>query len=163
MVPGGPDRAGEASVAERRRERESLARVRAVTDGRLIERAAGILAAAERDWQRAPEVIARGLREAHKLPSVERRLLAEMLHGWVRQKRRLMFLAGTRELRRTLLVWLLLEARAGSEAGAPEVPLRSGASRSDDGARDEGALDEDLRAALLHAGVDPADVQAQDE
>src|SRR5436190_1569178 len=48
---------------------------------------------ATRDWARAPDAIARGLRAARELSSAERRFVAEAVHEILRHRRRLGLLA----------------------------------------------------------------------
>ena len=56
--------------------------------------ATALYARAARSWGRAPGEIARGLREARALHSRERRFVGDALHGMVRMRRRLAWLAG---------------------------------------------------------------------
>src|SRR5262245_29099997 len=106
-------------LMDARRERESLARERAARGGPILERAARIIDDAARDWRRAPDVIARALREARELSSTDRRLLGEMVHGWVRWRRRLAALAGAEDVRGELRAWL--EAGEGWHVLPPPV------------------------------------------
>src|SRR5437773_11413987 len=87
----GPAPADEAS-------REHAIRARARSGGpaaspvrrRILE----IAGEAARDWGRAPDAIARGLRAARELASAERRFAGEAVHELVRHRRRLAFIAG---------------------------------------------------------------------
>lgn len=103
-----------------------------------------LYARAMRGWQKAPGEIARGLREARHLHSRERRFVGEALHGMVRMRTRLAFLAGldaaedaTPSPDALYLVWLL-------------------GARTDDGrAVVDAAADE-----LARIGISPATVEA---
>ena len=135
----------EAVAPHWKNEREAVLLGRAALGGQVFDRAVAILTAAARDWRHAPAEVARGLREAAVLASVERRLLGEAVHGWIRMHRRLCWLARTEHVAPTLRVWFA-EALAEHEAAA----AARGPSH-------------DARTALERAGLDPERVAHGDE
>lgn len=134
----------EAVAPHWKNEREAVLLGRAALGGQVFDRAVAILTAASRDWRHAPAEVARGLREAAVLASVERRLLGEAVHGWIRMHRRLCWLARTEHVAPTLRVWFA-EALA-EHAAAAAAPTQDLA-----------------RAALERAGLDPERVAHGDE
>ncbi|HEX2571223.1 MAG TPA: SAM-dependent methyltransferase [Polyangia bacterium] len=138
-----PPRPPRADALSWKDEREAVLLGRAALGGPVYERAAAIAAAASRDWRHAPAAVARGLRDAAVLASVERRLVGEAVHGWIRMHRRLCWLARTEAVGPTLQVWFA-EALAEHEAASPA------------------ALAE-MRAALARAGLDAERVARGDE
>jgi 16S rRNA (cytosine967-C5)-methyltransferase len=75
-------RSRQGSASREAREEEVRRRARGETVVR--ERVVTIYAAAARDWSRAPDVVARGLREARELGSAERRFVGEAVHALIR-------------------------------------------------------------------------------
>jgi 16S rRNA (cytosine967-C5)-methyltransferase len=135
----------EGEAADWKREREAVLLGRAALGGQVHERALAIATAAVRDWRYATAEVARGLREAAVLASVERRLLAEVVHGFIRMHRRLCWLAGTEAVGPVLLVWFA-EALAAHASGHVTAA----------------ALGE-VRAALVRAGLDAERIAHGDE
>lgn len=140
----------EAPAPHWKNEREAVMLGRAALGGQVFDRAVAILTAASRDWRHAPAEVARGLREAAVLASVERRLLGEAVHGWIRMHRRLCWLARTEAVGPTLRVWFA-EALAEHEAAGPvRASMRAGVRA-------------DVRDALERSGLDMERVAHGDE
>lgn len=92
--------------ASTRAARREAARHGALEGSRLIGLGAAIAAEAARDWERAPFTIGRSLRELRGLASAERWLLGEMIHGWLRHRRRLAWEIGGEDVAAMLRRWL---------------------------------------------------------
>ena len=75
--------------------REAQIKARAGEDGPVRRRILAITDQAAGDWGRAPDAVARGLREARDLSSAERRFVGDAVHELIRHRRRLAHQAGS--------------------------------------------------------------------
>jgi 16S rRNA (cytosine967-C5)-methyltransferase len=108
-------------------ERDRAVRERALREGAggpLGRFAIEILDRASRDFRRAPEVIAAGLRQARELGSAERRFVGDAIHDLIRARRRLA-LAGGDGARALFEAWL----REQVDGTLPEVEAAIAAER----------------------------------
>lgn len=109
-------------------------RARARHDGPVRRRVVQVAEAAARDWRRAPDVVARGLREARELGSAERRFVSDAVHELCRWRRRLEFLAGRDDMLAMFEAWIAEPADAEERIAAiadPVARLGVGASYPD--------------------------------
>ena len=114
--------------------RDDAVRVHVLSDeNNAVRRAVvDLLHEAARDWPRAPDRIARAMREARGLNSAERRFASEAVFALVRHHRRLAFLAGideetaepTTNAARLLEMWLRPPADEDERLAAIADPIR---------------------------------------
>ena len=112
-------------------ERDLAVRARARHDGPVRRRIVQIAEAAAHDWRRAPDMVARGLREARELGSAERRFASDAVHELCRWRRRLIFLANSEDTLALFEAWLAPAEDAEMRIAAiPDPIARLGVSAS---------------------------------